>query len=136
MCGLPHGLSAEPVDKTNDNDVCIFRVQFSVCLSELEDPESYIFNGFVAIGEYIIVLLSPYLLVCFCLLLFFTSLESQCLMINTGLFKVFCLCSLPYFQFPQGLRNPALNTLPFFKSTQWSAPLRYNPPPHQESIEK
>lgn len=99
MCGLPHGLSAEPVDKTNDNDVCIFRVQFSVCLSELEDPESYIFNGFVAIGEYIIVLLSPYLLVCFCLLLFFTSLESQCLMINTGLFKVFCLCSLKRPQF-------------------------------------
>lgn len=21
VCGLPHGLSAEPVDKTNDNDV-------------------------------------------------------------------------------------------------------------------
>lgn len=79
--------------------------EFSVCLSDLGGPESYVFNGFVAIGECIIVLSSPYLLVCFCLFLFFTSLESQCLMINTGLFKVFCLSSLPYFRFSQGLRK-------------------------------
>lgn len=95
--------------------------------------ESYVFNGLVAIGECIIVLSSPYLLVCFCLFLFFTSVES----LNTGLFKVFCLSSLKrpqlflIFGFHKALENPALNTLPFFKSTQWSAPLRYNPPRKQ-----